>query len=124
MKAFKISTIIIPLLFFILLPLSAEKIYCKKYSGIYKNYTINIIFSQNGKMLIEVEQDNGGGYFSTPGSYSFKNSKIDYIYKGLMRTINLEKDGLSATPYTFDIEEDHKTAITLIEDKFFTSTCK
>jgi len=124
MNTFKISTIIISLLFFINLPLTAEKIYCKKYTGTFKDYKLSVMFSQNGKMLTEVEDNNGGGYFSTPGSYTYKNSKIDYIYKGLMRTIYIEKDILKATPFTFDIEEDYKTEILLIEDKSYTSVCK
>lgn len=82
------------------------------------------MFSQNGKMLIEVDDKSGGGYFSTPGSYSVKDSKIDFFYRGLNRTLYIDKGNLTATPYTFSIEEDFKTPITLTEDKTYTGSCR
>ncbi|HNX23710.1 MAG TPA: hypothetical protein PKG60_06650 [Spirochaetota bacterium] len=124
MKAVKISTIIISLLFFINLSLSAEKIRCKKYSGTYNECKLTVTFSQNGKMLVEVEEKNGGGYFSTPGSYTLKDSTINFFYRGLSRTLHIENDRITATPYTFSIDEDYKTLIVLIEDKIFSSSCK
>ncbi len=124
MKAIKISTIIIGFLFFTHLAMPAEKIYCKKYSGTYQGYNLTVSFSQNGKMIIEVEQQNGGGYFSTPGSYMIKNSRIDFFYRGLNRTLYIEKDRITASPYTFSIDEDFKTKIVLIEDKSFSCSRK
>lgn len=124
MKAYKISTIIICIMLFIQLPVSADRIYCKKYTGTYKVYTFTILFSQNGKMLIEVDDKNGGGYFSTPGSYTVKNSKIDFFYRGLNRTVYIDNGRLTATPYTFSVDEDFKTVIVLTEDMTYSSSCK
>jgi len=124
MKPLKISTIIIGILFFTQLPTYAERIYCKKYSGSYMDYNLTIIFSKNGKMLIEVEQKSGGGYFSTPGSYTIKNKRVDFFYRGLTRSIFFEEEGITATPYTFSISEDYQSSIELKEDKAFPSLCK
>lgn len=124
MKAIKISTIIIGFLFFAQMAPAVEKIYCKKYTGKYKEYILTVTFTQNGKLLIEVEEDNGGGYFSTPGSYKIKNSRVDFFYRGLNRSVFIEKDSITATPYTFSIGEDYKTTITLKEDSAFSSACK
>lgn len=124
MKIYKISTIIICILCFINLSLAVEKINCRKFSGKYGEYNLSISFSKNGKMLIEVEEKEGGGYFSTPGSYKIKDSKIDFFYRGLGRTVYIENDQLKATPYSFSIGEDYKTIIVLKEDKNFISVCK
>jgi len=102
----------------------AERIYCKKYSTVYKDYKLSILFSQNGKMLISVEDNNNGGYFSSPGNYIIKETKIDFFYRGLSRTIYLKDDQITASPYSFNIDEDYKTKIVLTEDKSFSSSCK
>lgn len=124
MKAVKLSTIIICFLFFITLPLASENIICKKYTGTYKDYQCTVTFSQKGKMLIEVDDRNGGGYFSTPGSYIVKNKKIDFFFRGLNRTLYIDKDRLTASPYTFSIDEDYKTEIVLLEDIQYSKSCK
>ncbi len=103
---------------------AVEKITCRKFTGKYGDYNFSILFSGNGKMLIEVEEKEGGGYFSTPGSYSINNSKIDFFYRGLGRTIYIENDHLKASPYTFSINEDYKTVIILQEDKAYPPACK
>jgi len=123
MRVYKISTIIISLLFFVSLSIAADKIYCKKYSGVYKNYNIVIQFSKYGKMIVDVQEKESGGYFSMPGSYAIKDTKIDFFYKGLLRTVIIEKESITATPYTFSIEEDLKTIIILKEDKSFPDLC-
>ena len=123
MKAIKISTIIIGIIFLTSLSLHAEKIHCKKYSGRYNDYNLTISFSKNGKMLIEVEEKDGGGYFSTPGGYVIKDKRIDFFYRGLNRTVYLENDQMMASPYTFSLNEDYKTIIILMEDKSFPSSC-
>ena len=122
MKTFKISTILITLLFFANSIDAAEKIICKKYTGTYKEFSLAISFSQNGKMLIEVEEKEGGGYFSTPGSYKVRENRVDFFYKGLSRIFFIGKDSITASPYTFSIEDDYETEIVLTEDKSY--TCK
>jgi hypothetical protein len=124
MKAIKISTIFILLILFAQQASLAEKIYCKKYTGSYKDYILAVTFTQNGKLFIEVEENKGGGYFSTPGSYTIKNSRVDFFYRGLNRSIFLEKGSISATPYTFSINDDYKTPVILKEDTTFPATCK
>ena len=125
MKAIKISTIIIICFIFLTnISQSADKIFCKKYSGTYQNYKLSVSFTKNGKMLVEVEENEGGGYFSAPGSYSIKDSKINFFYRGLNRTLLLSKESITACPYAFSINDDYKTIITLVEDKTFSSNCK
>ena len=124
MRVVKISTIIISFIFFINVSIAAEKIYCRKFSAVYKEYTISVLFSQNGKMVISVDDKDSGGYFSTPGSYLIKDSKVDFFYRGLSRTIHLKNDSITATPYTFNIEDDYRTEIVLHEDKSYSSSCK
>lgn len=124
MKAIKIAIILFALVFFTRIALPADKIYCKKYTGTYKEFELTIMFAQNGKMLIEVNDKNYGGYFSTPGSYSIKNTRIDFFYRGLNRSIFIEKDQITASPYTFSIDEDYKTEIIMKEDKSYPATCK
>ncbi len=122
MKTFKISTILITLLLLADITDAAEKIICKKYTGTYKDYMLAISFSQKGKMLIEVEEKEGGGFFSTPGSYKVTENRVDFFYKGLSRIFFIGKESITASPYTFSIDDDYKTEIVLAEDKSY--TCK
>lgn len=124
MRAFKISTIIISILIFVNPSYAADRIYCRQYSGKYKEFNLTIQFSKNGKMFIEVMEDETGGYFSSPGSYTFIDSKISFYFKGQLRTVYLKSNNIIASPYTFSIDEDLKTEIALQEDKSFADSCK
>ncbi len=123
MKLFKISTIIFAFIIFISPAYSAEKISCKKYTGKYNDYTIEISFFDNGKMLISVNSSNSG-YFVSPGSYTIKDSQIHFYYKGLQRTMVLKVDKILVSLYSLAIEEDLENKIILSEDKSFPDSCK
>lgn len=124
MRALKISTIIITLLFFVTASSPAEKISCKKYSGTYEDYTFTISFFSNGKMLIAVDSKNRSGFFSSPGSYMIKGSRLDFFYKGLSRSIYFENDRILASFYSFNLAEDYENKIVLTEDKSYPATCR
>ncbi len=124
MKAIKISTTIICLVFFILSPLGAEKLYCKKYSGTSGDYTMSLSFSKRGKMLISVNSNKGQGFYSSPGSYSFSDGKISFFHKGLYRTMYIHGNIIKASLYSFGINDDHKNTITLKSDKSASESCR
>ena len=121
MRAIKISTTIICLLFFIQLLPAAEKIICKNYKGTSGEFNFELTFTDNGKMMIGVDSKNGQGFFAVPGSYSIKNSEITFFYKGLSRTFYMEKDYIKASFYSFGISEELENKIILKETK---SECK
>lgn len=124
MKTIKIATILLGIVLFAQAVPAADKIFCKKYTGVYRDYEFTISFSPNGKMLIEVNDKNNGGYFSTPGSYSIKGTRIDFFYRGLNRSIFIGKEKITATPYTFNINDDYKTEIVMKEDTSYSASCK
>jgi len=123
MRILKISTIIFFSLIFISLAESADKISCKKYAGNYLDYSIDVTFFNNGKMLISVNSSNSG-YYLSPGSYILKNSEIQFYYKGLKRFVVLKGDKILASLYSFAIEDDLENKIILSEDKSFPGSCK
>lgn len=124
MKAIKISTTIICLVFFILSPLGAEQLYCKKYSGISGDYTLSLSFSKKGKMLISVNSKKGQGFYSSPGSYKISDGKMAFFHKGLYRTMYIHGNIIKASLYSFGINDDHKNTITLREDNSPPSSCR
>lgn len=124
MNIVKISSIIILIFCFLYPAQASEKINCRKFAGSYGDYLITVTFSKIGKMLISVEEKDSGGYFSTPGSYSVKDSQIDFFYRGLNRTMYIENGKIKGTPYTFSISDEYKVEITLKEDKSFPSNCR